>query len=613
MFMAGAMLGLCSCSPPWSLSWLSHSDSYQQINRTALSGDAPSDLTSIVLRRYALFDLWKRDPARAIAVLHDDVVRQPARWSDLFALAELSYLQGRKEHSTAYWLAAAVYAYAFLFPDNPDAGHPNPFDPRFRQACDIYNLALSDALAPSPPSHGVEFTSARYALPFGSLNVTVDEASLRSDNRSLHDFEPTYALSIDGPQNIYHNPGLGAPLAAAATSVNGTAQGLQIAPTLRIPTNAFLTIPNARQQLTRAVIQATLAIHTIFDTEDIQIGHETVPLEYDQTAARALSLIETRAWGKEYSGFLDGTLIPKAARLVALEPHRRGRRPVVLVHGTASSPFRWADMVNDLLEDPSIRDHFEFWFFSYATGNPIPYSALQLRQAIEIAVSQTDPRDPALHDMTVIGHSQGGLLAKMLVIDPGDALWDSISRRPFNSLALNPGTRTLLQASLFPKPLPDVRHVIFIATPHRGSYVAAFSISQFIGRFVRFPIDVTNAAKDILTGNGGNLLVDPSHTRLGSVYGMLPGNPFINALASVPVAPNVEDHSIIPILGDKVTPDSGDGVVKYASAHIDHVDSELVVPHSGHSTQSNPLTVAEVRRILLLELNDDSARSITRH
>jgi hypothetical protein len=44
----------------------------------------------------------------------------------------------------------------------------------------------------------------------------------------------------------------------------------------------------------------------------------------------------------------------------------------VLVHGTASSPLRWADMVNDLLEDKAIRDHYEFWFFTYNTGNPIP-------------------------------------------------------------------------------------------------------------------------------------------------------------------------------------------------------------------------------------------------
>lgn len=40
-------------------------------------------------------------------------------------------------------------------------------------------------------------------------------------------------------------------------------------------------------------------------------------------------------------------------------------------------------------------------------------------------------------------------------------------------------------------------------------------------------------------------------------------------------------------------------MVKYTSAHIDGVDSELVV-RSGHSLQQHPHTIEEVRRILLL-------------
>jgi hypothetical protein len=42
-----------------------------------------------------------------------------------------------------------------------------------------------------------------------------------------------------------------------------------------------------------------------------------------------------------------------------------------------------------------------------------------------------------------------------------------------------------------------------------------------------------------------------------------------------------------------------DGVVEYRSAHIEGVESEYVV-RSGHSTQGDPHTIEEVRRILLL-------------
>lgn len=43
----------------------------------------------------------------------------------------------------------------------------------------------------------------------------------------------------------------------------------------------------------------------------------------------------------------------------------------------------------------------------------------------------------------------------------------------------------------------------------------------------------------------------------------------------------------------------GDGVVSYASAHLDGVDSELVVPADHSHVHHHPLAVAEVRRVLL--------------
>mgnify|MGYP000497113637 CR=1 FL=1 len=35
------------------------------------------------------------------------------------------------------------------------------------------------------------------------------------------------------------------------------------------------------------------------------------------------------------------------------------RRPLVLVHGTFSSPATWAEMVNELENDPVIAEHFQ--------------------------------------------------------------------------------------------------------------------------------------------------------------------------------------------------------------------------------------------------------------
>jgi hypothetical protein len=50
-----------------------------------------------------------------------------------------------------------------------------------------------------------------------------------------------------------------------------------------------------------------------------------------------------------------------------------------------------------------------------------------------------------------------------------------------------------------------------------------------------------------------------------------------------------------------------DGVVKYESVHLDGVESEYIV-RSGHSTQSNPYTIEEVRRTLMRHAADACTR-----
>ena len=182
--------------------------------------------------------------------------------------------------------------------------------------------------------------------------------------------------------------------------------------------------------------------------------------------------------------------------------------PVILIHGTTSSAVTWANRVNDLLEVPAIRDHFEFWFFSYASGNPIPYSAYQLREAIHAAVTQSGGvlSDPALGQITLIGHSQGGLLAKMLVIDPGYRFSSGMGLPPLDSLSISAKSKALAKAALLPTPVPEVRRVVFISTPQHGSFIAGFSITKMVGKLVSLPLDVTRAGAEVFGGNGRYVL-----------------------------------------------------------------------------------------------------------
>jgi len=274
---------------------------------------------------------------------------------------------------------------------------------------------------------------------------------------------------------------------------------------------------------------------------------------------------------------------------------------VVFVHGTASSADRWADMLNDLLNDTEVRERFQFWFFNFASGSPIPYTAMLLRDALTEAVTQLDPQgaDPALHEMALVGHSQGGLVVKMAAVDPGTRLWDAISRKPIEQLELTESSRNLLGRALFFHPPPFVRRVIFIATPHGGSAMTTGFFVRQVTRFISLPVDVLGATADLLEGNADALLVNPRGPRFGSVYSMRPGGPFLVALAGTPIAPGITAHSIIPVRGAGPGNDATDGVVTYQNARIPDATSELVIPFSGHSVQGHPLATEEVRRILL--------------
>jgi hypothetical protein len=73
----------------------------------------------------------------------------------------------------------------------------------------------------------------------------------------------------------------------------------------------------------------------------------------------------------------------------------------------------------------------------------------------------------------------------------------------------------------------------------------------------------------------------------------------MKTLADLPLAPGVKGHSIIAVENPEDPKEQwNDSVVQYSSAHLEGMESEFIV-HSGHSCQGHPLTIEEVRRILL--------------
>jgi pimeloyl-ACP methyl ester carboxylesterase len=592
-------LVVAACAAPISVTRVDPRDVHRELTRNVLSAGEPSTFSQIVINRADLHGKFDDDPEGTLWILHGELATDGRISDQLFALAELSFLHAERSRKQAYYLAAAVYAYAFLFPPLGEASVP-PYDPRFREVCDLYNRAITAAFR-SPDGAGVELRAGVWPLPFGELDVAFDPTQLTWVSWELAEFVPVAELEVKGLRSRYRRPGIGAPLAASIVPRGVDQSGLRVPPGLKVPVTAFLRLENPRRQLATEQLQARLELYVASDIDTVQVGMRRVPLEGEPTAALAYMLSRSQSWDLELSGFLFGDLLRERkleAQLFALEPYRPGRIPVVFVHGTASSPMRWAEMLNELQNDPRIANRYQFWFFTYETGNPILYSAMRLRESLERAVATLDPdgKDPALRQMVIMGHSQGGLLTKLMVVELETQIRETLLSVPIEDLHMSEESRDMLRRSIAVHPLPFVRTVIFLATPHRGSYVAGNWLAHQLARLVRLPATVLQATGDILTQDPRLALV--TQGRMTSVAGMTPGSPLVTLLAPAPLAPGVAGHSVIAVSGERPLEEETDGVVAYSSAHLDGMASELVV-HSGHSVQQDPVAIEDVRRILL--------------
>jgi pimeloyl-ACP methyl ester carboxylesterase len=603
LLAAATLCSSLACATPVGVERADPRRVHRALTSNILTTRELSNPTLNVLHRRGMTARYQSQPESVLADLHAAVAADRGGRDDVFALAELSFQHASRTRRREYFLASLVYAYAFLF---PGSGHTpsDPFDPRFRLACDLYNRGITEGFA-SADGKLVELTGGGYALPFGTLEIAFDPRELTWGSRRLVELTPVADLEVRGMWARYRWAGIGAPLAAGTEPLDPE-RGFDdfVQPWVKVPITAVVRILEPRRALISGRVIASLEVDPATSPTSIQIDGREVPLEIEATAALAYTLAESPVWRQEIKGFLQSAgVIDEQSRLAALSPYQPGRIPVVLVHGTASSAGRWAQLLNELGNDPRISEHYQFWLFTYDTGSPILYSAMLLRRSLEGAYQrlQREGRDPALDRMVVIGHSQGGLLSKLTAVESGDRFFRISTRLPFDELVMPDRTRELIRSIAFVEPLPFVRRLIFISTPQRGSYVANNVVAHWLARFITLPVDVVRATSDVITLNKDAISLAAAGQVATSVHDMRPGSRFIETLSVMPLAPGVRSHSIIAVRGDGPFEDGDDGVVAYQSAHLTDTDSELVV-RDGHSCQANPLTIEEVRRILLEHL-----------
>lgn len=602
------IMSLCACATPIGVKKVELRDSYKSINANALSADEISSYTKVLLKRFNLLDRLDKDTAGVIALLHEKALKD-ARRDILFALAELSFFHGERLRNAIspdqtgldkdYFLMSSIYAYYYLY-GRANENSPRPYDRRFITASELYNRALGRGLALGENGDW-KFKKQVHRLPVGDITLVPIKNSLGIPLEDFQSFLAADDYEVRGLTTRNRTAGIGLPLVAIKKKTKQSPRGMAI------PVTALLKIEGDINALSNNAARASLELYSGYDEVETMINDHKVPLETDSTTPIAYQLNDAPIWDLGIQSFL--TPGKKKSELLMIQPYQRGKIPLVFVHGTASSPVWWGEMWNTLSADPVLRKRFQFWFFFYNSSLPFVASASDLRSILSDTIARIDPKgdDTALQQMVVIGHSQGGLLTKLTAVKSGDALWRSVSDKNFEDLDTPPEMKALLRKWAFVEPLPFVKRTVYISAPFRGSFQAKNWVRGIIKRIVSLPMDVLTLPYNVVAGNPNivsnlfrqlKLPIDIGNKLPTSVDGMSPDNPILQTLAALPVTPGVKTHSIIAIDGGEIPPQGNDGVVEYKSAHQEGVESEYIV-RTGHSCQGHPLTIEEVRRILL--------------
>ena len=239
--------------------------------------------------------------------------------------------------------------------------------------------------------------------------------------------------------------------------------------------------------------------------------------------------------------------------------------------------------------------------FRYPTGGEVLESAAVLRQRLRLARETFDPQhtDPALDAMVLVGHSLGGLVSEMQITSSYDLLWREMAVQPFDALRASPEVQERLARDFFFEPVPMVRRVIFIGTPHQGSGLTRRLVGRVGDAVVSFGSAEDDAYWQLMDQNRDVFKPTVQRRRPTTIDLLDPESPFLQALAEMPINCATDLHSIVGTGGHSLTGEPGDGVVPVASAR--HCgDSELFVPAKHEKLHRHPASIAEVARILRL-------------
>ena len=575
-----------------------------------LSNGALSDSTIQTLNVVAL----NRDecaanfPRCTNTILYSDGLddeRRLSALSELWLAYAIQIDRGNKSQSNSDlalddYLQSARYAYAYLFYTARNPGD-RAFETRQSQVLDFYNYATQQAVGnffKRLPTLGTGWTSTPVA-GWNLLRPNTDVYMGTSDYIPK-ELIPAEGLRFLGLRNIYRRDGFGSEFIAIGTTPTDAEQPWR--ESNYVPLTAVLEFPGDTLSSVLNTHDVRLYAKNPYLDSSITLDYQSIPLAANFTAPYGVWLARSGFAQQSIRSLLGRGGLTKPEVLL-MQPYDPNRLTVIMLHGLASSPEAWINVVNEVMGDEQLRRTYQVWEVYYPTNVPVAVNLAQIRRAIDDTLHHFDPsgRAVASNHIVLIGHSMGGVIARLLVSSSDDKLWSVVPERSGLSAADRQKLRERLAPYLQFQPMPQVTRAVFLAAPHRGTPVARWRLARWIGNLIRLPVTLLEEGKNITDAMQGKNAAPGAPTHLpNSIDNLSDADPFIKASSTLPISPNVRYHTIVGVYKSKAPlAESDDGVVPYASSHLDGADSELAVP-AWHNVQETPQAIIELRRILRL-------------
>ena len=516
------------------------------------------------------------------------------------------------------------YSYAYMF-STKRGPQDRIFDNRQVQLRDFYNQAIAKLVNSYGLRHGPSEVGNQIKVGQSIYRINYDNYPLLK-NRQVEQLMSTYNMNFSGLRSITRRDGFGSEfLIVLPPEHNDTSP--EKAKYIVDPLHYQYTngrnpnIHNARYLAATITAQPRsasnideilnnpefeISAYDPYKFESAKIAGKSYPLAANFSAPYGLWLAQNNLGKAAYLSLIDRDARLTMPHLYMLEPYNPNKKVVVLVHGLASSPEAWIRLTNDVMGDPVLREHYQVWQVFYSTNMPILESRFQIYAIIQQSFNLVDSKAPAKKDAVLVGHSMGGIIARLLVSDADltPAAMKLLPNRRVQQFKNDP----LFKSRLDIQPIPNFSRAIFLAAPHRGTEfadrwftLAARKVIRLPGAFLGALTDVIQSSdpdlqefiKDVDNGliqNGpSDLSKNSNFTRLTKNVVPYKGMKFHSTMGN---ATKSDDINIIT-----------DDVVPYTSAHLDGALSEKIIK-GGHSIQETPEAVLELRRILRLQLTE---------